>query len=358
MAGELLIYGANGYTGQLVARRATELGLAPVLAGRNGPALAALARELGRPQRVFGLHDAAGLDAGLRGVAVVLHCAGPFVHTSAPMAEACLRQGAHYLDVTGEAVVFEALRARDAAARAAGVMLLPGAGFDVVPSDCLAAALAARLPDATRLDLAFLALGGVSRGTALTALEHLPSGGLVCRGGKLVAPPRGESRRDVDFGRGPVRCACLPWGDVVTAHESTGIPDVTCWGAVSRAAALALRAGPWLGPLLRRGPLRRAIERRIASRAAGPDAEARARGRGFFWGEAANASGQRVHARLRTPEGYAFTADSATQLARRALASARPGFQTPSRFAGAGFVLTLDGVATEDPWRAAGTGER
>jgi hypothetical protein len=166
------------------------------------------------------------------------------------MAEACLRQGAHYLDVTGEAVVFEALRARDAAARAAGVMLLPGAGFDVVPSDCLAAALAARLPDATRLDLAFLALGGVSRGTALTALEHLPVGRAWCaRGGRLVPPPRGARTRDVDFGRGRGALRLPAVGRRRDRAREHGHPRRHVLGRGVRAPRASLcRAGPLLAP--------------------------------------------------------------------------------------------------------------
>src|SRR5213595_2744682 len=104
----LLIYGANGYTGTLIARRAAALGVEAILAGRNADAVAALAGELGRPHRAFGLDDAQAVAAGLQGIRVVLHCAGPFSRTSAPMVAACLRARAHYLDITGEVAVLEA----------------------------------------------------------------------------------------------------------------------------------------------------------------------------------------------------------------------------------------------------------
>jgi short subunit dehydrogenase-like uncharacterized protein len=148
--GTILIYGATGYTGKLIAKAAADGGAHPILAG------AVTSQELTRSQGrsaskhgrvIFG--DPTRLDTAIKDVSVVLCVAGPFSATSRPMADACLRNRVHYLDITGEIDVFEALAARDAEATARGVMLLPGVGFDVVPSDCLAAHLKRRLPDAT-----------------------------------------------------------------------------------------------------------------------------------------------------------------------------------------------------------------
>jgi short subunit dehydrogenase-like uncharacterized protein len=221
-----LIYGANGYTGELIAREAVRRGQRPVVAGRNGEAVRGLASELGLEHRVFSLDDPRAVDERLKGMTAVLHCAGPFVHTFRPIADACLRAKANYLDVTGEVDVFERLAARDAEARAAGVMLLPGVGFDVVPTDCLAAHLKRRLPSATRLLLAFHSVGGLSRGTATTMIENLHRGGLIRRNGVLTPVPAAWRTRKVDFGRGPRTVVSIPWGDVSTAYRSTGIPNI------------------------------------------------------------------------------------------------------------------------------------
>ena len=160
-------------------------GLRPVLAGRNA-AVSGLARELGLEHRTFGLDAPAAVVPSLKGLTAVLNCAGPFARTAAPLAEACLQARVHYLDVTGEIGVFEALAARDAEALVAGVMLLPGVGFDVVPSDCLAVHLRRRLPAATRLALGFQSPGRMSRGTATTVVENLHKGGAVRRRGVLT----------------------------------------------------------------------------------------------------------------------------------------------------------------------------
>src|SRR5690606_25159501 len=111
---------------KLTARHAKTLGLKPILGGRSEAKLKALADELGFAYRVADIDDPAALDAALKGVDVVLHIAGPFSHTSRQMADACIRNKAHYLDIAGEIAVLEALAGRSNEAAAAGVMLLPG----------------------------------------------------------------------------------------------------------------------------------------------------------------------------------------------------------------------------------------
>jgi short subunit dehydrogenase-like uncharacterized protein len=345
----LLVYGANGYTGELIAAHLAERGLPAILAGRRAEALAPLARRLGFEQRVFDLDAPAQIDRGLAGVTVVLNCAGPFSRTARPMVDGCLRARAHYLDITGEVMVFAAVQARDAEARAAGVMLLPGAGFDVVPSDCLAAHLHGRLPAATRLRLAFRPGGGLSRGTALTSLEGAAAGGLVRRGGALTAVPVGHQTIAVDFGRGPVPATAIPWGDVFTAHITTGIPDIEVYLAAPTLTRLALRSSRLFAPLLAWGPVQRLIRSRLRAGPGGPDEEVRRTRQMRLWGETRDAEGRIAVARMRTPNGYELTRLTAVDLAARALAGdVKPGYQTPARAYGADYVLGFPGVSRED----------
>jgi short subunit dehydrogenase-like uncharacterized protein len=348
MRDRLLIYGASGYTGELVARHSVARGLVPILAGRSS-SIKALATELALEARVFPLDDPASLDRGLDGIKLVAHCAGPFSRTSKPMADACLRTRTHYLDITGEAGVFEALAARDAEAKAAGVMLLPGAGFDVVPSDCLAAHLKRRLPTATRLTLAFQSTGGLSRGTATTMIENLHRGGLVRRGGVLTPVPPAYKTRFVDFGRGPRKAMTIPWGDVSTAFHSTGIPNIEVYVGVPASTILWLKLlRPFLS-LAATGPVQAFLKRRVRAGAPGPSASARARGKCLLWGEVEDDGGRKATARCQTPEGYTLTAMTAVAIAERALAGDAPaGFMTPSKAYGPDFVLGVEGVTRED----------
>jgi short subunit dehydrogenase-like uncharacterized protein len=344
-----MIYGANGYTGELAAREAVRKGHAPILGGRNAETVGRLAAELGLPSRVFSLDDAQGTAAELYGVQAVLHCAGPFVHTSAPMVNACLATGAHYLDITGEIAVFESVLSRGEEARKAGVALLPGVGFDVVPSDCLAARLAAALPDATELILAFDNAGGsVSRGTMRTMIESLPGAGAVRRDGEIVPVPVAFDVREIDFGPrvGKRWAMTIPWGDVSTAYHSTGIPNIRVYTGTPPAQIRRMKRLAPLLPLAGWKPVKRLALRWVDKRVAGPSEQVRESARVHLWGEVRNAAGRTVTATLETPEGYRFTAASAVASVEQLLqGTVLPGAWTPSRAFGADFVARIPGVA-------------
>ncbi len=344
-----LLYGANGYTGALIARLAAERGLSPILAGRDRSKIEQLATELGFERRVFALDDVAAMDAALKSVAVVLHCAGPFSHTSRLMVDGCMRTGTHYLDITGEVAVFEALAARDAEAREAGVMLLPGAGFDVVPSDCLAAHLKTKLPSATRLALGIQGLGRLSRGTATTMVENINRGGLIRRDGKLTPVPAAWKTRRIDLGRGMVNATTIPWGDVSTAFYSTGIPNIEVYAALPTSTRWMMIASRRLGWLLGAPAVQRFLKGRIKAQPPGPSDAERARGASYVWGEVEDNAGQRKTARLRGPEGYTLTAMTALRIVERVLGGQAPaGFKTPSLAYGADLIMEINGVSRED----------
>jgi len=350
MPSDFLLYGSYGYTGRLIATRALELGLRPLLAGRDAAKVAAHAAELGLEHRAFALHDTAALDAALGETPVVLHAAGPFSRTAAPMAQGCLRTGTHYLDITGELAVFEAMAALGTRASEAGVMLLPGAGFDVVPSDSLAAHLKRRLPTATHLALAFQPVGGgLSRGTATTMAENAAAGGAVRRNGRIIPVPAAFQTREIDFGRGPVSATTIPWGDVSTAFHSTGIPNIEVYTRMAARQRRMMIASRYLTWVLGSRPVQKALKGRIDSGKPGPTDEERTRGFTLLWGEVMDGDGREAVSRLRTPEGYTFTAVTGVEIVRKVLAGDAPaGFQTPSLAYGPDWILELEGVSRED----------
>jgi short subunit dehydrogenase-like uncharacterized protein len=344
-----LIYGANGYSGRLIARLAREHGVTPVLAGRDAAGVGALAGELGLDHRVFALSAGGAVERGLDGMAVVLHCAGPFAHTYEAMSDACLRTGVHYLDITGEIDVFEGLAARDGAARRAGVMLLPGVGFDVVPSDCLAVHLARRLPSATRLLLGIRGSGGLSRGTAATAVENQARGGVVRRGGQLVRVPAAWRTRRIDFGRGPRTAVAIPWGDVATAYRSTGIGDIEVYAALPVALRALIRASRHGGRLLRAKWVRAVQKRLIRARRPGPSDDELAHGTSTVWGRVEDDAGRSATGLVHGPNAYLLTAHAAAIVMRRVLAGdIRPGFQTPATAYGPNLVLEVPATTRTD----------
>lgn len=341
-----LLYGAYGYTGELIAREAARRGSAPILAGRRQEPLHRLADELGFEARVLDLNDSGSLGAVLENVSAVLHAAGPFIHTSRPMVDACLATATHYLDITGEMGVFESILHRDESAREAGIALLPGAGFDVVPSDCLAATLARALPDASHLDLAFTSdRGSASRGTLRTAVEAMPHAGAERRDGKIVPTPLAHEARRIEFGCGSRWAMTIPWGDVSTAFHTTGIPNIRVFTGTPESRIRQLRRlRPFL-PLVGSTPVKRALQWWIGRTVVGPDAATRAQAKVHLWGEVRNQAGERREATLEVPEGYALTASAAVELTLRLAAGGLdPGAWTPAGAFGPDLISEIPGV--------------
>jgi short subunit dehydrogenase-like uncharacterized protein len=349
MSNTFLLYGSYGYTGNLIAELAVREGFCPLLAGRDETRLREQAARLSLDFRVIPLSDAAALDEALHQTGLVIHAAGPFVLTWRPMVEACLRTGAHYLDISGEIEEFEAIAPRDAEAKAAGVMLLPGAGFDVVPSDCLAAHMKQRLPSATHLKLFIRSVGGgVSRGTARSGIENMQRQGRIRRGGQVTTVPPAWSVLERDFGRGPVKLVSIGWGDVSTAYHSTGIPNIETYMAVPPAAINVLKLMRVIGPLLYNRPVKRFLQWFLRFQPAGPSEARRTNGFALLIGEASDGA-TTVHTKQRVPEGYQLTALTSLAIAKRILAEdLKPGFQTPSRAYGANYILEFPGVTRED----------
>jgi short subunit dehydrogenase-like uncharacterized protein len=345
----LLLYGATGYTGRLLAEGLRARGLRPLLAARDPTRLAGVAAPLDLPHRAVGLDAPEGLDRALAGVRVVLNAAGPFAHTARPLVDACLRVGAHYLDITGELDVFEGLARRHAEARSRSVMIMPGVGFDVVATDCQAAHVAAHLPGARRLRLGVTGLAPASRGSARTVIEHVGTGTRVRRGGVIRTLPMGALERSFDFGRGPRPSLAVSWGDVSTAFYTTGIPDIEVYYEASPELRATAAVGRWLGGWLRLAPWQAWLQGHADVLPAGPSETQRGRHRCVVVAEVEDDAGGFASSRLESPEGYGFTALSAPAIAARVLADdLEPGFQTPARVYGADFVLSIPGTVREN----------
>ena len=344
-----MIYGAYGYSGALVAEEAVSRGHRPVLAGRSAAPLVALSEGLGLEHRVFDLGSADRVAEEVRGFDLVLHAAGPFVRTWEPMLGACLRSRVHYVDISAEASVLASMLSRGDEAADAGVAVLPGAGFAVVPSDCAARMVADRLPDASDLEIAVSSPAGVSRGTLRTAIAHIPSGILVRRAGALVPEHVGRGMRSIRFPDRVRTGLPIPWGDLVTAYQTTGIANITTYlGLPSGLAALARWAGPLGWKALSPSLVRRLLDAGVRIAVSGPDAQAREKGRSYVWARARNPAGEEAQIWLETPEAYQFTALAAVRCVERILDGAFSGALTPSGAFGSGFALEIPGTERHD----------
>lgn len=339
-----LLYGVTGYTGKLIVREAVRRGMRPIVAGRDPDGVARVAAEVGCESRVFAIDRPERVAEHLRRVKLVLNCAGPFARTAPTLMAGCIEAGVSYLDITGEIDVIEQAAALDGAAKRAGITLLPAVGFDVVPSDCLAAMLAAAMPDAVHLALAFTG-AETSPGTAKTILANLPHGGRARVDGKIEVVPVAWKSRIIPFSTGSREASTIPWGDVSSAFYTTGIRNIDVYMAVDEASADQMRKLRKVAPLLKFGPVLKLAEWLIDRYVEGPSAEDLERQRVSLWGEVRDAAGRAVSATLDTPNGYRLTALTAVAAVEQLLAGrAAPGFQTPARAFGKEFILSIPGV--------------
>jgi short subunit dehydrogenase-like uncharacterized protein len=322
--GSWMLYGAAGYTGALIAQQARDRGHRPVLAGRSAPAVTTLAGHLGLPHRAVALDDPAALTAALDGVHLVLNAAGPFLHTAAPLAEACLRAGVHYLDIGNELQVFRALYGLDQRARQAGIAVMPGAGFGVVATNCLARYVSDAVGGAAILEVATrAATAQQGPGVAATRQENMPYGGWIRQAGHLEPCPLGSGTKTITLPDGPCLVMPLPTGDLEAAFQATRAADITAYGAVPGQPA-------------------------PGAKAADPSADQRPAYQSFAWARATGPDGATSEAWLQTGESYAFTAVASVRAVEQVLARSLSGAFSPAAAFGADFVLTIPGTSRID----------
>ena len=319
---KLMIYGAAGYTGRMASANAMAHGLDLIVAGRpkDEAKLIVLAEELGAEYRLFGLDDVQATAEALAGIAVLLNCAGPFMHTAEPLMRACIAARVHYLDIAAELDSYRLAEELDQAAQAAGVMLLPGSGGSVAMLGSLAGHAAKRVAAPTKLSIALHVAGGFSRGSAISASENLTTETLHRVDGALVAR-NAEEVRDFDFGSGPATSFPVTLPDLITIWRATNIPNIETFVHVSDGAF---------------------PEGDLAAMPDGPTLEQRGANRYHAAVEVTGKDGQVARSVLDTVNGYTFTTIAAAEAARRVLkGEARPGFQTPAALFGDGFAETI-----------------
>jgi short subunit dehydrogenase-like uncharacterized protein len=339
----IILYGSYGYTGRLIAQECKAKGLEVILAGRNQQALQLQSSETGYPYQVVEIADIMGLQQLLRQGSLIIHCGGPFQFTAHAVVNACLETKTHYTDITGEHQVFEMLAGYDAQARDAGIMIMPGTGFDVVPSDCLALHLKSRLPSATHLQLAFsMSKGGMSRGTSRTMTEGLGEGSMIRKDGRLTSVALGKKILEIDFGSFKSKALNIPWGDISTAWRSTGISNIEVYMAANDKLIRSAKLSPYVNWLLRQRWVKNLMQRKIDRRPDGPTDERRSSGKSFLWGKVWDTSGKTCVSTMETVSGYTLTVQTSTMIAQKILnGNFNTGYQTPAMAYGADLILEL-----------------
>jgi len=346
---KFLLYGAYGYTGKLITEMADTYGLEPILAGRDAHKLKQLSEETGYTYEAYSLEETDKVNKSVSQVDLVLHAAGPFRYTAKPMMEACLRHKVHYLDITGEIEIFELGHSYDSQAKEANILMMPGVGFDVVPTDCTAAWLKEQLPDATHLQLAFANLGGaMSHGTSMTMVESLGEKGARRINGVITPVPLGHAGMMVPFMAKEYYGMAIPWGDVSTAYYTTGIPNVETFTRTKPETHRMVNMQGAFSWLLRSKFVKNIARNRVKSMPAGPSPDKRAKASSHIWGKVWNDQGEEKQARMVTPEGYTLTAKTSLIITQKVLqGNWKAGFHTPAGLYGHELIMEVESVERE-----------
>ena len=341
---KILIYGAYGYTGRLIVEECLKKGYQPLLAGRNPEKMKQYAAKVGLEFDVFDVTQKEALESWLKRGEVLIHCGGPFVHTSKEMIEACLATQTHYTDITGEYQVFDLAQTYSEQAKAKGLMLLPGTGFDVVPSDCLAKKLHESFPEADTLELAFMSKGGrLSRGTTKTMIENMGDPQVVRRNGSYEFQIMGMSSKHIDFGAMESLAIGITWGDISAAYVSTGIPNIEVFTGTTKEQLAKVKKMGRFSFVLKSKMIKNFLKNKLDKKPDGPSEERREGSRMFLWGKASNGS-KSIEVRLSTPNGYTLTASTSVLIAEKIMnGNFKSGYQTPSTAYGKDLIAEVDG---------------
>ena len=341
-----MLYGCYGYSGELILKEALRKGLKPIIAGRSEEKVTKLAEKHQLPFRVFDLSSFATIEQNISDCDLVFNAAGPFTSTCIPMLKACLNAKIHNLSLAGEIPILEELHRYHQEAKAQGVIIGVGLGFDVMPTDAMANKAKELLPDATHLLIGLNGPNDMSRGSMKEFFEQIGEQAFwQRRNGKLVeSKPRSTY---MDFGNGRKLSSSIAWGDTASAYHSTGIPNIDVFSAVSKADLLLIKTLDALGFLFKFKRIQKITNKCIDKLLSGPDEKKREQGLTYLCAEANNAKGNKVRIYMTTPSAYKITYLGAVFAIQEVLEKPKSegGYYTPAQLLGTETISRIEGVS-------------
>lgn len=336
---EVLLYGANGYSAQLIIEELLSKNILPVVAGRTHNKIKSAATKFGCEFKIFDLDDFETICNEIVNFKVVLNCAGPFQFTAEKLIKACIKEKVNYIDITGEIPVIEYAWSKNDEAKKAGICIIPSVGFDVIPTDCLSVITARKIKNPQSLEILLQNENvKISRGTLITTIEMMCNSGKLRKEGKIIDSPIGEKVFVKDIGEKKYYGISIPWGDVASAYYSTGIKNITVYLGVNRIIYSLRKVLLQLIKLLRVNLIKSGIIRIIKLLVTGPDEKKRKKVKSYIITSVKNEIESCTDINLVT-EGYTLTKIGAATAVERILQGIdKKGTLTPAMAFGYDFV--------------------
>jgi short subunit dehydrogenase-like uncharacterized protein len=346
----VLILGATGTVGRLIAEQAVRSGHRVVLGGRRPERLEQLAGQLGTtPARsplatvVVDTGGREGLDRAIASANVVVNTVGPFTRTASRVIDSCLAAGVHYVDLANELGALRSTLARDAEARARGCTVVTGAGYGVAASECLVMLLADQVESAIESVIVASYPNTAFDTPALraTVVEVIREGAVSYRGGRLHTAPLGSEIRAIPFADGHRRAVSISNGELEAARRAAQAPNATAYTTEVPTGPLAVALLRGLGLLARREGGRRKLAALVSHggvRARSSDSSV-----SRAWARVETSDGSAAEAEVALGEGYQVAAAVAAEITRRICTTPTPGAWTAGLLCGSGLLDVIGG---------------
>lgn len=315
---KILIYGAAGFMGQLFLKTIHGEKLDIVLGARDNFSST-------YTLRLFLLDNQTTIIENIKDVKLLINLAGPFKNTNKQLVEACIANGTHYIDIAGEVTELETVFAYDIKAKNANIMLMPGAGFGVVPTDIVANLAKDKLPDATHLKIAYITNGGASKGTLKSVLTDINKDGVILENDVFnKAMPAFKTFQFLVYNK-EQEVVYNPWrADLFSAKISSGIQNIETYANFPSFIVKMMHGKLlWLRDFI--------LKRLINLFPIGPSEQQLEKGFTICFAEVKNAKGEKANAYIYGPEAYVFTANTLLAITKNIVANNfKSGFQTPN----------------------------
>jgi short subunit dehydrogenase-like uncharacterized protein len=328
---KILIYGASGYMGQLFLKTIQNENLDVVLGARSN-------FNSEYQVRVFSLENSSAIVENIKDVKLVINLAGPFKYTNKQLLEACIENGTHYIDIAGEVAELETVYKYDEMAKKANIMLMPGAGFGVVPTDIVANLAKQKLSDATHLKIAYITKGGVSRGTLKTVLADINKEGVILENGIFNKAMPAFKTFQFILNDKAQKLVYNPWrADLFSAKISTGIQNIETYANFPNLIVKMMQGKMlWLRDFM--------TKKLIAFLPVGPSEKQIRQGSTICYAEVSNLKGEIASATIIGPEAYLFTSEVLLAITKNILnENYKVGFQTPN-FYGVDLLKSISNI--------------